>query len=73
MAKEEVGVPMKEEWLEWFGEMVGHVNRCINPIKEDKIAFNPFTQGKMFDVDVAGPRCGFLCVSHSRTSIVIFV
>ena len=43
MAKEEVSMSMKQKCLEWLGEVVGHVNGCVNPIEEDEVAFNPFT------------------------------
>jgi hypothetical protein len=59
--------------LEGFGEVVGHVDGGVNPIEEDEVLFNPFTQGEVFYVNVLGPRGWFLSVSHGGTSIIIFV
>ena len=53
--------------------MVGHVDGGVNPIQEDEVPFNPFTQGEVFDVNVPCPRGGFLGVAHCGTAIVILI
>jgi hypothetical protein len=53
--------------------MVGHIDRSINAIKEEEVAFNPFAECKVFDVDVTCSRGGFLCVSHGGATVVSFV
>ena len=53
--------------------MVGHVDGGVNPIQEDEVPFNPFTQGEVFDVNVPCLRGWFLCVAHGGTPIVVFV
>jgi hypothetical protein len=53
--------------------MVGHIDRSINAIKEEEVAFNPFAECKVFDINVTCSRGGFLRVSHVGATIVIFV
>jgi hypothetical protein len=53
--------------------MVGHIDRGVNAVKEDEVAFNPFTHGEIFDVDMLCLWCRFLCIAHSSASIVVFV
>jgi hypothetical protein len=44
MSEEEISVSMEEKWLQRFGKVVGHVDGSVNSIKEEEIAFDPFTQ-----------------------------
>ncbi len=53
--------------------MVGHVDGSVNPIQEDEVPFDPFTQGEVCDVDVPCPRGGFWGVAHCGTSIIILI
>jgi len=53
--------------------VVGHVDGSVNPIEENKVPFNPFTQGEVLDVNVPCPRGRFLCVAHGGTPIVVFI
>ena len=64
---------MKEKCLQRFGKVVGHVDCSIDPIEEDKVTLNPFTQGEVFDINVACPWGGFLSIAHSGTSIIVFI
>ena len=52
---------------------VVHVDGSVNPIEEDEVPFNPFTQGEVFDVNVPCPRGGFLSIAHGSTSIIILI
>ena len=54
--------------------MVGHVDRRINMFEDHEVAFDPFTDGEVFNVDVsgAGGGGGFLCVAHCRAAVVVF-
>ncbi len=39
--------------------MVGHIDQGVNAVEEDEVAFNQFTHGEIFDVDMSCPWCRF--------------
>ena len=39
---------MEEKWLYRFSEVVRHVDKGINAIKEDKVTLDPFAQREVF-------------------------
>ena len=53
--------------------MVRNVDRSIDLIEKDKVTLNPFTQGDVFDINVACPWGGFLSVAHGITYIIVFI
>jgi hypothetical protein len=53
--------------------MIGHIDRCVNPVKEDKVTFHPFAEQEIFDINMSSARCGFLSISHCGAAIVVFV
>ena len=52
--------------------MVGHVDRCVNTFEDHEIAFDPFTEGEVFNIYVTGSGGGFLCIAHRCAAIVVF-
>jgi hypothetical protein len=37
---------VEKDWLECFREVIGHVDQCVDAVKEHKIAFYPFQSEK---------------------------
>ncbi len=59
MAKEVIGVPMEKNTGEVFCEVVRNVNEGINLFKADEVAFHPFAQSKILNVNVPCSGSGF--------------
>jgi hypothetical protein len=53
--------------------VVSDIDRGVNPLEVDEVAFDPITKRKIFNVDMACPCRGFLGVSHGGTAIIVFV
>ena len=66
-------MPMKKGSRQDFGEVVRNVNRCVDAVQEDEVAFDPVAESEVFDIYVTCPWCWFLCVSHCGAAVVIFI
>jgi hypothetical protein len=55
--------------------VIRDVDRGVNLFKADEIAFNPITESKIFDINMAcsASRVLVLGITHGSTAIVIFV
>jgi hypothetical protein len=62
MVKEVIWVLMEKNTGKRCCEVVGNVNQGINPFKAYMIAFHPFAQCKVFNVDVSCSGGGFLAL-----------
>ena len=73
MTHDVIDVSVEELWSQLFGEVVGHVEGGVDTFQFDEVAFDPFTDDVVFNVDVTGTVGRFLGVSHSRACVVVFV
>ncbi len=60
-------------WGTGLCQVIGHVNRSIDAIKKEEVALDPFTESKIFDIDMARSRRGFLHISHCGAAVIIFI
>ena len=58
---------------ECFGEVVGSIDRCVHTFQVNEVAFDPFAKGEVLDVDMSGTAGGFLCITHCRAAVVVFI
>ena len=65
-----------DDGIGWFAILWSygrtHVDKRINKFEDHEVAFDPFTDGEVFNVDVSGVGGGFLCVAHCCAAIVVF-
>ncbi len=53
--------------------MVGHVYWCIDLFEVHQLPFDPFTNGKIFDVHMSYPRSRLLRITHGNACAIVFV
>ncbi len=53
--------------------MVGNVDQCVDPFETYEVMLNPFTKGKILNIDMVCMRRGLLSIAHCRATIVVFV
>jgi hypothetical protein len=68
-----VDVSVEEDSRKEFGEAIRFVDRNIDPFEDNEVLFDPFTKDVVPDVHMASATSRFLSISHSRTSIVVFI
>jgi hypothetical protein len=68
-----VNMSVEEDPRKEFGEVIRFVDRSINPFKDNEVLFDPFTKDVVPDVHMTSATSRFLSISHSRTSIIVFV
>ncbi len=68
-----VDMSVEEDPRKEFGEVIHFVDCSINQFKDNEVSFDPFTKDLVPDVHMTSATSWFLSVSHSRTSIVVFV
>lgn len=68
-----IDVAVEQNTWQGLGEMVCHVLGCADPFKCDKITFNPFHKGIVFNVHVACSRGWFAGICHGGAGIVVFI
>ncbi len=64
---------VKQIRLECLGKMTGHIDRCVNPVEEDKVMFHPFADQEILDIDMSSTRRGFLSIAHCGAAIVVLI
>jgi hypothetical protein len=68
-----VDMSVEEDPRKKFGEVIRFVDRSIDPFEDNEVSFDPFTKDVVPDVHMTSATSQFLSVSHSRTSILVFV
>ncbi len=68
-----VNVSVEEDSRKEFGEVIRFVDRSIDPFEDNEVSFNPFTKDVVPDVHMTSATSRFLSISHSPTSIVVFI
>ncbi len=53
--------------------MVSDIDGSVDLFKMDEIALDPFTKGKILNVNMAHARGGLLSIAHSRTAVIVLV
>jgi hypothetical protein len=66
-------VSVEENARERFGEMVGKIDGYIDPFKTDEIAFHPFAESKIFNINMKCARCWFLGIAHGGALVIVLV
>jgi hypothetical protein len=64
---------VEKNWLKGFCEMIRHVDGGVDAIEEDEVAFDPFAQGEILDIDMSCSWGRFLSVAHSGASAVVLI
>jgi hypothetical protein len=64
---------VKEYGGQGFCQVISHVNRSIDAIKKEEVALDSLAESKIFDIDMARSRHGFLRISHCGAAVIIFV
>jgi hypothetical protein len=73
VAHDVVDMPVEEDPRQWFCEVICFINCSIDAFQDNEVPLNPLTEDVVPNVHVAGATSWFLRVSHSRTSIIVFV
>ena len=66
-------MPVKESSRESFGLVVFHINQSIFLLQMNVVLLNPFTEGKVIDINMLSASNWLLCITHSGTSIIVLV
>ena len=66
-------MPVKKGLGECFGKVIRSIDRCIHPFEMDKVTFDPFTECKVFNINVSSAIRWFLCIPHCSTAVIILV
>ena len=73
MSHDVVNVAVEEDAVELLCEVVRKVLGSIHTFQENKVTFNPITDGKITYVDVTSACSWFASISHCSSSIIVFV
>jgi hypothetical protein len=66
-------VSVKKDARESFRKVVRNVNGRVDSFQADKITLHPVTESEVFNIDMACAGCGFMCIAHSRTAVIVFI
>jgi hypothetical protein len=64
---------VEENARERFGEIVGMIDGRIDLFELDKIAFYPFAESKIFDINMTCVRWQFLGIAHGSAPVIVLV
>ncbi len=64
---------MDKSMRENFGEVIRGIDGCVDPFKNNEVAFHPITQRKILNVNMMCAWGRLLCDAHCRTIVIDFV
>jgi hypothetical protein len=64
---------VEENARERFGEMASKIDGRIHPFEMDEIAFYPFVESKIFDINMTCARCWLLGIAHGDAPVIVLI